>query len=260
MPRTMLEQLLQPGALRVELQPIVTMTARGPVLFALEALTRGPRGTNMERPDVLFEYARRKGEETRIDMLCIAHALASIAGLPARPLLSINIHGSTISSVPRFASTLLETADGFGIAPRQLMLEILEHRFAWAMDSLRTTLGELREAGVRIALDDLGNGASNYHMFIDCRPDYVKIDRYVVAGCSHDPFRMAVLRSIVALCDASGAAPIAEGIENCDDLSAVRSVGIHCVQGWLFSPSLTPSEAAVSEFLQPTFDPVEKGK
>lgn len=255
--RTMLDELLQPGAMRAEFQPIVTVTDARPRLYALEALTRGPRGTTMERPDVLFDYARRKGEETRIDMLCIAHILAAAVSLPAEPLISINIHGSTISSVPRFAATLIEMAAGYGIPPRRLMLEIVEHRAAWSMDRLRLALRELRAAGVRIALDDLGVGASNYHLFIDCRPDHLKIDRYVVSGCSSDPYRMAVLRSIVTLSDAAGAVPIAEGIESYDDLAAVRSLGIQHVQGWLFSPSLTPAEIAASEFLQPT---TEKGR
>ena len=35
------------------------------------------------------------------------------------------------------------------------------------MDALHATLQELREAGVRIAVDDLGGGASNYRMFVD---------------------------------------------------------------------------------------------
>ena len=258
---TMLQQLLQPGAMRAEFQPIVTVTEEGPRLYALEALTRGPKGTTMERPDILFEYARRKGEETRIDMLCVAHTLAAAISLPGRPLISINIHGSTISSVPHFARTFIEMARGYDMHPDQLMLEIVEHRAAWSMDALHSTLRELREAGVRIALDDLGVGASNYHMFIDCRPDHLKIDRYVVSGCSHDSYRMAVLRSIVALGDASGAIPIAEGIENYDDLTAVRSLGIHHVQGWLFSPSLTPAEMAQSEFLQPNhLEQIEKGR
>ncbi len=253
--RTMLDELLQPGAMRTEFQPIVTVTKNGPRLYALEALTRGPKGTTMERPDILFEYARRKGEETRIDMICVAHTLAAAVDLPGRPLISINIHGSTISSVPRFAGVLIEMARGHGISSERLMLEIVEHRAAWSMEALHSTLRELRAAGVRIALDDLGVGASNYHMFIDCRPDHLKIDRYVVSGCSGDPYRMAVLRSIVALSDAAGALPIAEGIENYDDLAAVRSLGIHHVQGWLFSPSLTPEETAASELLQKGYQP-----
>jgi EAL domain-containing protein (putative c-di-GMP-specific phosphodiesterase class I) len=243
-PRTMLEELYQPGAIRLEFQPIVHVGEDGASLYALEALTRGPRGTSMESPAVLFEYARRKGSETQIDLLCIAEAISAAASLPGLPLISLNVHGSTLSDVPRFAATLLEWASGHGIAPCRLMLELVEHRAAWNMTAFRAALDELRQAGVRIALDDLGVGASNYHMFIDCRPDHLKIDRYVVSNCAADPYRIAVLRSIVALSDACGAIPIAEGVETEDELLTLRHAGIHHVQGWLFARSMPAAEIA----------------
>jgi EAL domain-containing protein (putative c-di-GMP-specific phosphodiesterase class I) len=248
--RTILDDLRHPGALRIEFQPIFRFNGERRELYALEALTRGPRGTSMERPDVLFEYARRKGEETQIDLLCIAAALAEAVVLPAAPRISLNIHGSTIGHTRDFTRMLLDSAHAFGIGPERLMLEILEHRAGWA-DTIRGTLDELRAAGVLIALDDLGVGASNYHMLIDCRPDHLKIDRYIVAGCSRDRYRAAVLQSIVTLGRASDATPIAEGVEDLDDLRTLRSLGIDCVQGWLYARSMPASELASTSYLNP---------
>ena len=250
--RTMIEELLVPGAIRVEFQPIFTVDDGSVRLYALEALSRGPRGTSMERPDVLFEYARRKGEETRIDLISIAQSLAAAATLPGAPHITMNVHGSTLSASSDFAAKFLVAAEAYGIAPHRLMFEIVEHRAPWGLDSLQATLHELREAGVRIALDDLGVGASNYHLFIDCHPDHLKIDRYIIKGCHRDAYRIAVLRSIVELAEAGGATPIAEGIEVPEDLAAVRGLGIRHVQGWMFSPSLPPAEIAASAFLNDT--------
>ena len=247
----MLDEVRRPGALRIEFQPIFRFRGAERELYALEALTRGPRGTSMERPDVLFEYARRKGEESAIDLLCIRLALAEAALLPGAPRISINIHGSTLCNVPGFARTLMELGSAAGIAPRRLMLEILEHRAAWDLRKLRAALDELGEAGVLVALDDLGVGASNYHMLIDCRPDHLKIDRYIVAGCSRDRYREAVLRSIVTLGSASGATPIAEGVEDEDDLEVLRALGIDCVQGWLYAPSMPAERFGGSPLFNP---------
>ena len=248
---TMMDDLLVEGALRVDFQPIVRVGSDGVELYALEALTRGPRGSTMERPDVLFEYARRKGEEIRIDLVCIVEALAAAATLPAAPHLSINVHASTLANTDYFTEMLIGAASAHGIEPQRLMLEIVEHRAPCPKRPLQTTLADLREAGVRIALDDLGVGASNYHMFIDGRPDHIKIDRYIVAGCSSDPYRLAVIRSLVALGQECGATPIAEGVEENADLAAVREAGIDLVQGWIYSRSLPAAELAVSHFLQP---------
>jgi len=76
MRRTLLDQLVEPGVITVEFQPMLDVRD-GKTLYAFEALARGPAGTSMARPDVLFEYARRKGEESQVDSLCIAEALAS---------------------------------------------------------------------------------------------------------------------------------------------------------------------------------------
>jgi EAL domain-containing protein (putative c-di-GMP-specific phosphodiesterase class I) len=247
---TILDELMTPGAIRMEFQPIVDVTAAAPRLYMLEALARGPRGTTMEQPDVLFEYARRKGTEPQIDMICIAEALASFATLPGEPHLSINVHAATLSTIPHFARKVVDGAIAYDIAPRRVMLEIVEHRNPWAAAPFHQSLAELREAGVRIALDDLGMGASNYHLFVDCHPDHIKIDRSIVAGCSNDSWRSAVLQSVVGLAAAVGATPIAEGIETYVDLCTVRELGIHHVQGWLFARAMPVDELEASPFFQ----------
>lgn len=247
---TLIDTLKRPGAIRVEFQPMLCVRTGRPRLYALEALARGPRGSSVERPDVLFEYARRKGEESQVDAICIAEALASAATLPGKPRISINVHGSTLGNVPHFAEHFLDAAESYEISPDRLMLEIVEHRAPWTMDSFQSTLGVLRDAGVRIAVDDLGVGASNFRMLVDCRPDHLKVDRYIADGCSRDSVRAAVIASIVSLADAIGARPIVEGIEHEDDLEVVTNLGVNIVQGFLFAPAMPASELAQTAYLE----------
>lgn len=247
---TFIEKLRAPGAVRIEFQPIVSIYDGAPKLYAVEALARGPRGTTLERADVLFEYARRKGEEARLDLICIAEIFAATPSLPQEGLISMNVHGSTLSDIEDFTERFLSAAESYEIDPKRLMLEIVEHRAPWTMESFQSTLQTLRAAGVRIAVDDLGVGASNFRMFVDVRPDHLKIDRYVVHGAAQDRFRAAVLQSIVTLAEASGAAPIAEGIEDERDLALAHELGIHLVQGWLFAPSMPAADLARADFLK----------
>lgn len=244
--RTIVDDLTAPGAIRMEFQPIVELTESGPRLYMLEALARGPRKTTMERPDVMFEYARRKGIEPQLDMICIAEALASFATLAGETRLSVNVHSSTLASVPDFARKVIDCATAYGIEPRRLMLELVEHRNRWAAAPFQRALAEIRDAGVRIGLDDLGMGASNYHLFVDCRPDHIKIDRSIVAGCSEDAWRRAVLASVAGLAATVGATPIAEGVETCADLAALEELGIRHIQGWLFARAMPAAELALS--------------
>jgi EAL domain-containing protein (putative c-di-GMP-specific phosphodiesterase class I) len=246
---THIARLSEPGAIRIEFQPILRLRGEEVQLYSLEALARGPRGSTLERAEVLFEYARRMGEETLVDLLCIRAALVAARELPGEYHLSLNVHGSTLSEAS-FVDELLVLAAGHDLDPRRLMLEIVEHRTAWPMDTFGTTLQRLRAAGVRIALDDLGVAASNYRMFVDCRPDHLKVDRYVVHGCSQDRFRRAVLQSIVTLAAGCAAVPIAEGVEDARDLAVLRELGIEHFQGWLWSRSMPAAEIAGSDVLQ----------
>src|SRR5689334_781625 len=94
--RTILDRLLEPGALTVVFQPIFECRDNTRLLHALECLVRGPKGTNMEDPDVLLEYVRRKREESLLDRVCIATALATAEELPVAPRLSLNVHAPTL--------------------------------------------------------------------------------------------------------------------------------------------------------------------
>ena len=82
---TLLDLILEPGRLSVVFQPMFEVGASRPQLFALECLIRGPKGSNAERPNILFEYVRRKRAEAAVDRACIATALADAAIFPATP-------------------------------------------------------------------------------------------------------------------------------------------------------------------------------
>jgi EAL domain-containing protein (putative c-di-GMP-specific phosphodiesterase class I) len=59
--------ILGKDGIRVLFQPIFQLAGEAPSLFAYEALSRGPQGTNFERANVLFDYVRLKHDEVRVD-------------------------------------------------------------------------------------------------------------------------------------------------------------------------------------------------
>jgi EAL domain-containing protein (putative c-di-GMP-specific phosphodiesterase class I) len=240
----LLDAVLAPGGLRVVLQPIVEVDGGGCHLHGFECLMRGPRGTNLESADVLFDYVRRKREESLVDRACVEAALREGGRLPGRARLTLNVHASTLGRDHEFPAFLAQTAAANGVALSRLTVEIVEHAPPWDGRSFLSALFVLREAGVSIALDDVGLGQSNYRMILDCRPDYFKIDRYFTHGCHADPYRLAVLESVHHLAGRFGGRSVAEGIEEQADLAAVVGLGIDLVQGFVFSPPLSPGLCA----------------
>jgi EAL domain-containing protein (putative c-di-GMP-specific phosphodiesterase class I) len=242
----LLDLILQPGSLSVVFQPIFEVGAARPQLFGLECLIRGPRGTNAERPSVLFEYVRRKRAEAAADRACVATALGEARRLPPVPRLSLNVHASTLGRDLGFPAFLLDRAAAAGIEPSRLVVEIVEHAPPLDVPSFRRALEMLRSATVLIALDDVGLGQSNYKMMLDVRPDVYKLDRYLVSGAWSDPYRQVILDSLARMVHRLEARAVAEGVEDAQELIAVQAAGIDLVQGFLLARPLPAAELVAS--------------
>lgn len=240
---TLLDLVLTPGQLTPLFQPIVR--TRDGSTFGFEGLTRGPEGTNLHAADVLFEYVRRKHEESAVDRACVAAILRDASRLPRSAKLSMNVHASTLGRDLGFVAFVLAEADRHRIEHERLVIEIVEHTPFWDGARFLDSLEAFRSAGVAIALDDVGLGHSNYRMILESRPAYFKLDRFLVQGIAADPFRQAVVRSLVQLASAFSGAVIAEGIEDAADLEAIGELGIDLAQGYLFA-----RPAAAAEFME----------
>ena len=107
-------------------------------------------------------------------------------------------------------------------------------------------LGELREFGAKIYLDDFGCGYSSLSHLHKLPVDALKIDRSFVKSLLL-PDRPAIVESILALARTLKTSVVAEGIE--DDMQAreLERLGCTHAQGYLFSRPL--STVAVEEML-----------
>jgi EAL domain-containing protein (putative c-di-GMP-specific phosphodiesterase class I) len=246
---TLLDVLLEPGRLSVVFQPMFEVCATSPRLFALECLIRGPRGTNAERTDFLFEYVRRKRAEAAVDRACVATALEDAGRLPGVVRLSLNVHASTLGRDPGFHDFLLKRAEEARIDPRRLVVEIVEHGPPHDVPSFRRALTELRDAGITIALDDVGLGHSNYKMILDVHPEIYKLDSYLVSGAWSDPYRQVILDSLARMVRRLDARAVAEGVEDHQELVAVEAAGIDIVQGFLFARPLARADLLAAGYL-----------
>jgi EAL domain-containing protein (putative c-di-GMP-specific phosphodiesterase class I) len=236
-----LNTILEPGGITSVYQPI--MHVDGAVsLTGFECLSRGPRGTNFESAKVMFEYVRLKREETVVDRACVAAALAH-APRHETLQLTVNVHASTLGRDRAFVDFLCATANENGIACDQLTVEIVEHAPPWDSTGFAATLDRLREKGMRISLDDVGLGQSNFKMILDVRPDFMKLDRYFVDSCHSDPNRQAVIETVANLAAHFGAQVIAEGVDTGEISETLQKFGVRYMQGYLFAEPLSAEDA-----------------
>ena len=238
-PSPLLDLILGFQSLRAEFQPVVDLGAPDSPPCYWEGLIRGPLGTNVERPDVLFSYARRKRAEVEVDRACIRTVLTAARELPGVSI-GVNVHAATLAVDLELLPFVSDVLTATCIAPEDVVLELVEHGQAWDRRALRRSLDGLRSIGLRVALDDFGVGQANHLMLLECRPDFLKIDRHFIHGCHADPARQAVVEGLAAMAGRLGAEVVAEGVEDLADLEQLRGTGIQLAQGHLLGRPAPP--------------------
>jgi EAL domain-containing protein (putative c-di-GMP-specific phosphodiesterase class I) len=242
---TALNRILQPGGITPVYQPVYRTHGETSEMHGVECLSRGPKGTNFESAQVMFEYVRLKREESLVDRACIAAAFRGASTLPKALQLGVNVHASTLGRDHGFIDFLRSTAAATGIDLPRITIEIVEHAPPWDGMSFLSTLTELRQLGMRIALDDVGLGQSNFKMLLDAEPDYLKVDRYFIENCEGDPRRRAVIAALQQLAQNFGAELIAEGVTTPEDARCLQEMGVTLMQGFHFAEPITAEELLV---------------
>ena len=224
-----LDEILASRAVRSVFQPIVDLDSGHVVAY--EALARGPQGP-LERPDALFEAARRAGRLAALDEACRAAAFHGAVehGLLAPLTLFVNVEPEVLDTAP--LSDLLAIAEA---APGELrvVMEITERALAVRPADLLRTVERVRALGWGVALDDVGADTLSLAFMPLLRPDVVKLDLRLVQD-RPGPAIAEIMNAVNDYAESSGAVLLAEGIETEQHLLTARALGARLGQGWLF--------------------------
>lgn len=152
----------------------------------------------------------------------------------------INFLPGAIFDPARSLQTTLESAAEYHIETSQLVFEVVETEEIENPGRLRRILEYYREKGVGIALDDIGSGFSSLHYLSELQPDYVKIDRHIVATAATSSGARHTLESIVELSKKLNAKVVGEGIETLEQMDICINAGVDYLQGFLFAMPANP--------------------
>lgn len=225
-----LERILETEAVTTLFQPIVEIVTGETVGY--EALTRGPRGSSLERPDLLFAAAAAAGRVAELDWLCRATAVGTAlgAGLGRKQSLFLNCEPSALGQrcPERHAAVWNQ-----GLAELDLVFELTERALTDRPAELSATIADSRAAGFGIALDDIGADVRSLALLPFVEPEVIKLDlRLVQERPSTD--QAAIVSAVAAERERTGAAILAEGIETEEHVAVARSLGATLGQGWLW--------------------------
>jgi EAL domain-containing protein (putative c-di-GMP-specific phosphodiesterase class I) len=115
-----------------------------------------------------------------------------------------------------------------------LTVEITEDLVVADLPKGRAVLNQLREAGIRVAIDDFGSGYSTLTYLRELPIDDVKLDHQLIAPILYDERAATITRSAIALAEAFGITSVAEGVEDQETAHRLKEFGCDAVQGNFF--------------------------
>jgi len=231
----LLDRVLAQRAVRSVYQPLVELDTGATVAF--EALARGPQGSALERPDLLFAAARRARRVTDLDIACRAAAVtgAQAAGLVPPYRLFVNAEPEALDGWRPGPST------DSGQLPLTVIVELTERALAARPAQLLQSVTRIRSYGWGVALDDVGADPSSLALLPMLRPDVIKLDLRLVQQRATQEIA-SIMNAVHAEAERSGTLVLAEGLETEQHVQTARAFGATIGQGWFFGrPGPLPS-------------------
>ena len=212
-----------PGILRMDFQPIVD-TARGTVV-GYESLARfsGPPNAT---PDCWFALARAAGVGAELEAEALRTALEARSLLPPNCFLSVNVGPQALLSAP-VAAVFAGAGDLRGV-----VVEITEQTAVDNYGALSDAIAPVRSAGALLAVDDAGAGFASLKHITVLRPDFVKVDRGLIAGIDTDETKAAVVEALGMFTSRLDSWLLAEGVETIAELDRLLSLRVPLAQGY----------------------------
>lgn len=240
-----LKDAIQKEELAVHYQPKVS--CNNGRICGVEALVRWnhPR-LGYVSPETFLGIAEEIGVIGDIDRLVIERAISEIGSLlnaGADLGLAVNVTATEISD-PGFAKDIVQSLRRHHFPPERFELEMSEAVAIRNPKAVTSGLSQLRQIGVRLAIDDFGAGYSNLATLARLPFDTLKIDRSLVQSDTHDEEKRSIVRIALALANELGLDSVAEGVESAEDFKLVADEGAIMAQGHFFSPAVPLDELA----------------
>ncbi len=232
-----LRSAIEHGGLSLHHQPVVALPS-GQVT-GVETLARwNDPELGCVPPDVFIPVAEQTGLIVDLGRWVLQTACREAAGWPTgpsglAPTVAVNV--SPVQLAQRgFLGDVTGALGASGLSPERLCLEITETAAITDLVTTAARLGELRELGVRLALDDFGAGHSSLTLLRGLPVHLVKIDRSFIERVTRDTADAVLVRFVIEAAHSLGRRVCAEGVESADQARQLVAMGCDAAQGWLF--------------------------
>jgi EAL domain-containing protein (putative c-di-GMP-specific phosphodiesterase class I) len=230
-----IDAVIRDESLTIALQPIVEVHRS--TILGYEALSRFT-ARPLQGPSLWFEDAERVGRGTELELLALRRAVAQLPFIPDDCYLSLNASPATIVSG--------KLPEVLAPAPlHRLVLEVTEQHPIDSYEQFGEALRPLRQAGLRLAIDDVGAGFASLKHILRLSAHLIKLDHSVTHAVIHSRTARALAAALTSFAIETGSTVLGEGIETQEQLDVLTALGVSLGQGFLLGrPGPPPGHGA----------------
>jgi len=196
-------------------------------------------------PPLVVKLAREGGLLWRLEKFVLETAASNIPVLTGKFgkefKLSVNITVATFYN-PELLQHLAYLKKVYGIQDGNLCVEITEEMALGDNSETQDIFREVREMGIKLALDDFSMGHTSLQYLQNNQFDLVKIDGNLVKAMMSNTRSRDIIASIVYLSNSLNFDVVAEYVETAEEKKTLEQIGCKSYQGYLYSPAVDIEE------------------
>jgi EAL domain-containing protein (putative c-di-GMP-specific phosphodiesterase class I) len=195
---------------------------------------RDPNGDVLS-PGVFLPIAEAYGFMQEIDQWVIQQTLNTLASNPqwleVTGKCSINLAGVSLTSdgIVDFIKGALESS---GVPPERIGFEVTETQQIQSRDAAEQVIGELRDLGCGVSIDDFGTGLATFDYLRSFRFDTLKIDGIFVKSIEDNENDKCMVKAMCDVAATMGLKTVAEFVENERIAGYLAELGVDYGQGF----------------------------
>jgi diguanylate cyclase (GGDEF)-like protein/PAS domain S-box-containing protein len=247
-----IKRAIERDEFELEYQPQIELATQN--IVGMEALVRWKHPTRGLLPPGLFiPIAEKTGTIVALghwvlDRACRQMSIWRNEGLTL-PVIAVNLSLFQLKSGQDLVSDVTQILAKWGLEPSDLEFDVTEATLAQLKWTENDVLPQLRQLGVKIAIDDFGSEYSSFDYVRAYRVNHLKIAQSFVSRSTTDPECAATIRAIVSFARDVGIGVIAQGVETEEQRDLLNSTDTATqAQGFHFSKPVGADRAG--EFLR----------
>ena len=196
-------------------------------------------------PSMFIPLMEREKMISRFDYYCLKEVCFFLKGLLKEGVdtffVSCNFSRDTFAAAD-FVQKVQEIMNGFTFPRELLILEITESVSVRNAAQIRQNIIALKKYGVRVALDDFGEGFTSFYDLQKYPIDGIKLDKGLVDHVT-TPIGTAILKAMIQVGHELNMTILAEGVETDEQVRAQQEIHCDVIQGFRFSHPMPQWEA-----------------